>query len=437
MTTLINDTHDPHVRSWVPSANDADTDFPLQNLPYCVFLAPGAHQPSIGVGIGDLILDLSKVAQAGILKFDLATLNAFMQPTLNLVMELDAAIVSKTRGALFTLLRSDCPAHVRDELTPYMAVAQECTLLLPAQIGDYTDFLTSAWHTERHGRFKGLLDPMPAAFYALPIAYHGRASSITTSGTPVRRPNGQFKGSDGTLRFGPSQAMDFELEMAAFVARGNHLGQPVSLHAAGDHLFGYTLLNDWSAKDIQWWEQVLGPFLGKSFMSSLSPWIVTAEALAPFRGPMAPRPDHVPSVMQHLAGMNEILDVTMQAWLSTERMQRENVPAVLISSTNPRNLTWNFEQMLTHHTSNGCNLRAGDLLGSGTVSGEASSAMGCLTEMTAAGKQALQLPNGEHRYWLQDGDEVRLAARASRPGFVSIGFGECTGKIVAALADIR
>jgi len=433
MTHALNDTHDPHARSWITSANDAAAEFPLQNLPYCVFLAPGSHQASIGVGIGDCILDLSKVAQAGILTFDFATLNAFMQQTLNQVMGLDAATLSRTRGALFKLLRDDCPEHVRDQLRPYMATAQECRLLLPAQIGDYTDFLTSAWHTERHGRFKGLQDPMPAAFYSLPIAYHGRASSITTSGTPVRRPNGQFKGADGALCFGPSQAMDFELEMAAFVARGNRLGQPVSVSAAGDHLFGYTLLNDWSAKDIQWWEQVLGPFLGKSFMSSLSPWVITAEALAPFRGPMCPRPAHAPPVMPHLAGTNDTLDVTLQAWLRTERMQRDNLPAVLISSTNPRHLSWNFEQMLTHHTSNGCNLRPGDLLGSGTVSGESPSAMGCLTEMTSAGKQALELPGGERRLWLQDGDEVRFDARASRPGFVSIGFGQCVGKIVAAV----
>lgn len=280
MAQALNETHDPTRRSWVESANEQG-DFPLQNLPFCVFRPAGTEAVAIGIGIGDAILDLGRAIHAGVVPVQPALSDAASQQTLNTLMGLERNVLSQLRSTLFRLLEADCPVATRERLAGFLAPAVQCELQLPVAIGDYTDFLTSAWHTERHGRLKGLHEPLPKAFFSLPVAYHGRASSICTSGTPVCRPHGQFKSSSGSARFGPSEAMDFELELATYVGRGNPQGQPVPVNEAANHLFGFTLLNDWSAKDIQWWEQVLGPFLGKSFMTTVSPWVITAEALAP------------------------------------------------------------------------------------------------------------------------------------------------------------
>jgi fumarylacetoacetase len=308
---------------------------------------------------------------------------------------------------------------------------------LPCEIGDYTDFLTSLYHTERHGRYKGLADPLPPAFKSLPIAYHGRASSLRVSGGDVRRPHGQYRDPQGNVRFGPAPAMDFELELAAFIGRGNPLTQPIRIDDARDHIFGYCLLNDWSAKSIQWFEQVLGPFLGKSFHSSLSPWIVTAEALAPFHKAAAPRAAGDPAILAHLHGAQDQrsggLDIELEAYLSTTQLRAAGIEPVRITRTHLDNLYWTFGQMVTHHASNGCNLRTGDLLGSGTISGASDESRACITELTNAGKDPLQLPNGETRTALEDGDEILFHARAARAGAVTIGFGECRGRIAPAL----
>jgi fumarylacetoacetase len=268
------------------------------------------------------------------------------------------------------------------------------------------------------------------------VAYHGRASSIRPSGTPVTRPHGQWREADARVRFGAVEALDFELELAAVVGAGNALGRPVPLDEAAQHVFGYALLNDWSAKAVQWWEQMLGPFLGKSFMTTLGTWVVTSEALAPFAcaAPARDEAQLLPYLRSPRDRAHGGLAIALEAWLHTERMRRAGQAAVRLAATHLGNLHWTFGQMLAHHTSNGCNLRPGDLLGSGTVSGERDSERACLTEIASAGREPLALPNGETRAWLQDGDEVALRARAEAPGAVPIGFGPCVGRIAPAIA---
>ncbi|CAG4909770.1 fumarylacetoacetase [Paraburkholderia gardini] len=437
MTTL-NSTHDPARRSWIESANLPGADFPVQNLPFGVFERDGKAR--CGVAIGEHAVDLRALHDAGLLDGDAALACAAAGgDSLKPLMAMEPRYASALRRALSDLLRSDAPQLARiqqraDALLPRLA---DVTPRLPCEIGDYTDFLTSLHHTERHGRYKGLADPLPAAFKSLPIAYHGRASSLRVSGGDVRRPHGQYRDAHGEVRFGPAPALDFELELAALIGRGNPLTQPVPVDAARDHIFGYCLLNDWSAKSIQWFEQVLGPFLGKSFHSSLSPWIVTGEALAPFRKPAAPRGAGDPAILPHLHGALDQasggLDLELEALLSTARLREAGAAPVRITQTHLDNLYWTFAQMVAHHTSNGCNLRTGDLLGSGTISGAADVSRACLTELSNAGKNPLALPNGETRTALEDGDEIVLRARASRPGAVTIGFGECRGRIAPAL----
>jgi fumarylacetoacetase len=436
----LNATHDPERRSWVESANAPDSHFPIQNLPFGAFERDG--EARTGVAIGERIVDLRALADTRLLEGDarLACRAAATGGTLNGLMALDPRYVSALRLALSDLLRHDTPllASLREAEARVLPRMADVQMRLACEIGDYTDFLTSLHHTERHGRFKGLTDPLPPAFKSLPIAYHGRASSIRVSGGHVRRPHGQYRDADGQVRFGPAPALDFELELAAFIGRGNELEQPIDMRHALDHVFGYCLLNDWSAKSIQWFEQVLGPFLGKSFHSSVSPWIVTEEALAPFRIAAPVRAAGDPAVLPHLDSDADRsaggIDIELEAWLSTASMRETGAAPVRITRTHLGNLYWTFAQMVAHHTSNGCNLRTGDLLGSGTISGAEDTSRACITELTNAGRDPLQLPGGETRTALEDGDEITLTARASRPGAVAIGFGECRGRIVAARA---
>jgi fumarylacetoacetase len=437
--TELNSTHDPALRSWVESANLPGADFPIQNLPFGAFERDGLART--GVAIGDRIVDLQALHDAGLLDGDaaIACAAACGDGTLNRLMSLEPRYLGALRRALSALLRSDSPmlSQVQPRETALLPRSADVTMRLPCEIGDYTDFLTSLHHTERHGRYKGLADPLPAAFKSLPIAYHGRASSLRVSGGEVRRPRGQYRDANGHVQFGPAPALDFELELAALIGRGNAFTQPVAIDDAHQHIFGYCLLNDWSAKSIQWFEQVLGPFLGKSFHSSVSPWIVTAEALAPFRKPAPSRAAGDPAPLPHLNGafdqQNGGLNIELEAHLSTARLRAEGAAAVRITRTHLDNLYWTFAQMVAHHTSNGCNLRTGDLLGSGTISGADDLSRACLTELTNAGKDPLQLPNGETRTALEDGDEVIFHARAVKPGAVTIGFGECRGTIAPAL----
>jgi fumarylacetoacetase len=438
----LNASHDPQRRSWVASANLPEADFPIQNLPFGIFTTGTNAKKRAGVAIGNQIVDLSALLEEGLLTGDAAeAAQATGDGRLNGLMALGPRHASALRLALSDLLRDDSPLlqRVRGAEARILVPMAQATMQLPCDIGDYSDFLTSLHHTERHGRYKGLKDPLPPAFKSLPIAYHGRASSIRVSGADVMRPHGQFKNKQGEVVYGPAEMLDFELELAAFIGSGNALSQPIAIDDAAGHIFGYCLLNDWSAKSIQWWEQVLGPFLGKSFISSISPWIVTQEALAPFRLPAPPRAAGDPALLAHLNGKQDQaqggLDISLEAWLSTPTQREAQQPPQRITQTHLQNLYWTFGQMLAHHASNGCNLRPGDLIGSGTISGADDSARACITELTNAGADPLPVGNGETRTALQDGDEIILKARATHAGAVSIGFGECRGRIAAARTE--
>jgi fumarylacetoacetase len=321
-------------------------------------------------------------------------------------------------------------AHADHLLLPRDAVEMQ----LPCAIGGFTDFLTSIDHLSRARRSTHPDNPVPEAFYHLPLAYNSRASSVRVSGHNVLRPNGQSKGVDGIMYFGPAKALDFELELGAFVGPGNPLGSPIPVPAAQGHLFGYCLLNDWSARDIQRWETTpLGPFLGQSFCSVISPWVISAEALAPFRAPAHVRTANEPEVLPHLYDREDAaeggLDLQLEAWLTSEGMRAVGLPPLNVTQTNFKYMHWTFAQMIAHHTSNGCDLRAGDLIGSGTASGPDVASRGCLAEF----QEPLLLPDGSERQWLTDGDELVFKARASKDGYVSIGFGECRSMVLPAL----
>ncbi len=443
-TFELNTTHDPRRQSWIASANLPHTDFPLQNLPFGVF-EHGARV-SWGVAIGSQIVDVGALTNLALLSGDALTAAASVRDgELNALMGLDAHLLHALRLQLSTLLGADHPKDAFDQSSQQKIKVLSQELLLdqakvhmrvPCAIGDYTDFLTSEYHTERHGRFKGLAEPLPSAFKHLPVAYHGRASSIRVSGTPVVRPNGQFKDGAGQVVFGAAPMLDFELELAGFIGRGNPLGQPIALDRAQHHFFGWVLLNDWSAKSIQWWESVLGPFLGKSFMSSISPWIVTQEALAPFRIPQQARPASDPKALPYLdSALDQAqggFDIELQAWLQTATQRALGEPGQQITQTHLKHLYWTFGQMLAHHTSNGCNMKSGDLLGSGTISGPSDDSRACITEITHAAKVPLDVGHGETRIALQDGDAITLKAKANHASAVPIGFGECTGVVLAA-----
>ncbi len=433
---IIDETHDPARSSWVTSANTPDTDFPLQNLPLGALQFEG--QQVCGVAIGDSILNLRAACEHGLLTgLPHDVQEACGQSRLNALMALPPEASRLLRRQVFALL-SDDPAHthLRDAVQKNALLPRTgADMVVPAQINGYTDFLTSRHHTERHGRFKGLKDPLPPAFLSLPVAYHGRSSSIRISGQPVIRPNGQYKNPQGEVVFGPVKAMDFELELGAYLRGGNPLGTPLGMNDAQTQIFGYSLLNDWSAKDIQWWEQVLGPFLGKNFHTSVSPWVVTAEALAPFQIAAPPLAADAPPLLPHLDSSHNQrfggLQVDVEAWIHLHPESVKN--AVRLTRSTLQNLSWTFAQMVAHHASNGCNIMAGDFIGSGTISGESDESRACMTEITEAGKRPVQLQDGISRCWLEDGDEIILRAYARREGFRRIGFGDCRGTIAPAL----
>ena len=444
----LNQTHDPARRSWLESANPADTDFPLQNLPYGVFRPAAKSTPRPGVAIGAFIFDLAAAAQAGLLPA--AASDACRQPTLNALMARGAPAWSALRARLSELLGADsCPAGpLRSRVESCLVPLADAEMLLPASIGDYTDFYASIFHATNVGTMLRPDQPLLPNYKWVPIGYHGRGSSIVVSGTPVRRPHGQIKpaavpaqasateGSPAPV-FGPCKNLDYELELGAFIGTGNPLGARVPIAEAAAQLFGVVLLNDWSARDIQTWEyQPLGPFLAKNFATTISPWIVTMEALAPFCVPAFARPAGDPAPLPHLADPADQahggLDLTLEVWLLTPAMRASGLPPTRLTSGNFKDIYWTLAQLLTHHTSNGCNLQPGDLLGSGTVSGETKDARGCLLELTWRGTEPLQLPNGEERKFLQDGDEVILRGHAERPGIRRIGLGECRGMVLPA-----
>jgi fumarylacetoacetase len=429
----LNETHDPSRRSWVPSANQPNTDFPIQNLPLGIFRKDGIARG--GVAIGDRIFDLAAALDLGLFSGDAANAaRAAAGDSLNPLMALGAGLSSALRSRLSDLLRVDGPERTRveshaDRLLISMSSAE---MLLPAKIGNFTDFVCSTFHAQRAVR-KPLDSPLAPALCYLPVAYHGRASSVRISGEDVRRPRGQFKDSDGTVQFGLSRALDFELEMGTFVSIGNHLGSSIPIDSASSNIFGFCLLNDWSARDVQFWESMLGPFLSKSFSTTISPWVVSPEALAPFRAPIfRPANPDWPSLFAYLHSEQDRaeggFDLDLGVYLSTRRMRESGEPAARILATNSKYASWSFAQMIAHHTSNGCNLQPGDLLGSGTVSGPTDDSRACLMEHT----EPFRLPNGESRRYLEDGDEIIFKARANREECIAIGFGECRGRVVDA-----
>lgn len=440
MINRLDETHDPALRSWVESANLPGCDFPVQNLPYGVFRRRGSIEDfRIGVAIGAQILDLRKAYAAGAFdhvdELTLSAIEAAREPALNALMALDHEAWRALRLALSRLLRESSPGQVtlRQALLPQ----DEAEYALPAKIGDYTDFYTSIHHATAVGRLFRPDAPLLPNYKWVPIGYHGRASSIGVSGQRVRRPSGQIKVPDQeTPVFSPSARLDFELEVGILVGGGNPLGEPVPIDEAESKIFGLCLLNDWSARDIQAWEyQPLGPFLSKNFATTISPWIVTLDALTPFRTPWS-RPVDDPLPMAYLdspatrscAG----LDIDLEVLLQTSRMREQGEAPERLSRSNFRHSYWSVSQLITHHTASGCNLQPGDLLGSGTQSGPAPAEAGSLLELSNGGRKPLVLGNGEQRTFLEDGDTVVLRAWADKAGFVRIGFGEASGTIAQA-----
>jgi fumarylacetoacetase len=430
-----NPTHDPHLRSWVESANSNASDFPIQNLPFCVFRRRGTREiPRIGVAIGDAVLDLRRAGEGDLLAgVPQVAAEACQASRLNALMSLGPDAAGAIRNRLIDMLQHKAPR--REDLLVDMSGAE---FLLPADIGDYTDFYASVFHATNVGRLFRPDAPLPANYRHVPIAYHGRSSSIVISGTPVRRPCGQRKQPDeASPEFGPSARLDYEVELAAFIGMGNEHGARIRLDTAERHVFGLCLLNDWSARDIQVWEyQPLGPFLAKNFATSISPWVVTWEALAPFRCRAFARPPGDPSPLPYLSSPSNDaaggIDVTVEAHLRSARMRESGLAPIRVSRASAKSLYWTLAQMVTHHTSGGCNLRSGDLIATGTVSGDDEQSRGCLLEISA-GPQPLILPSGEARRFLEDGDELILRGFCEREGYARIGFGECRGVVLPAV----
>ncbi len=401
---MMDETHDPSLTSWVESANDPATDFPMQNLPFATL-----RDGHVAVRIGDQILDTS---------------GAFRIESMKAIMAMSRAERVELRRRISRFLAKREPQAER-----WLRPVAEIEPVLPCEIGDYTDFYASIHHATNVGRMFRPDHPLLPNYQWLPVAYHGRASSIVVSGTPVRRPQGQTADAPGgPPAFGPSRRLDYELEIGAFLGPGNELGVPIPIRQAGDHIVGVCLLNDWSARDIQAWEyQPLGPFLAKNFATSISPWVITTEALEPFRCAAEPRAGCNPEPLEHLAEPTPgAFDITLEVWLRTARMSGP----VRVSRSSFAPMYWTLAQMVAHHTSNGCPIRPGDLIGSGTVSGPEKENRGCLLELTWRGTEPLELPGGEVRRFLEDGDEVILRGWCERPGARRIGLGECRGRVV-------
>lgn len=447
---MLNETHDPQRRSWVSAANEAGSDFPIQNLPFGVFRrAGGGDAPRGGVAIGDQIVDLAAVRRAGALG---ATgiggtdqpaaallepaLTAAADCTLNALMATGPDSWSALRLALSRGLALGAPR--KRELAACLVPLEEAELALPVRIGDYTDFYASIHHARRVGQLFRPDRPLLSNYQWVPIGYHGRSSSIVVSGEPIHRPLGQtLPEGTATPAVTASRRLDYELELGIFIGVGNTLGERIALDAAESHIFGLCLLNDWSARDLQSWEaQPLGPFLAKNFATTISPWIVTLEALEPYRQPWS-RPAADPQPLPYLdspalrrAGA---IDIRLEVLLQTETMRHAAGAPVRVSSSNFRDCYWSAAQLLAHHTLNGCNLRPGDLLGTGTLSGAPPEQAGCLLELTQGGRRPLRLADGETRRYLEDGDTVVLRGWCERPGYARIGFGEARARVLPPL----
>jgi fumarylacetoacetase len=433
--TMLDHTHLAARRSFVTSAN-GHADFPIQNLPLGV-VAPGGAAPRAGVAIGDKILDLDAALAAKLLCSEAAeAAEAARGGALNGLMALGAAHRRALRAQLFTLLEEGSP--FADRVAPLLHDAARCQVTLPARIGDYTDFYAGIQHATNVGALFRPDNPLLPNYKHVPIGYHGRASSIVPSGHPVRRPNGQRKpAAETTPSFGPSRNLDYEMELGIWIGAGNSLGTPIPVAEAASHIAGYCLLNDWSARDIQGWEYVpLGPFLGKNFCTTISPWVVTPEALAPFRAAQPSRPEGDPRPMDYLWDDRDqaegALGLELEVLLMTPGLREKGLPAHRLSLGTTEAMYWTPAQLVAHHACGGCNLQPGDLLGTGTLSTAAEAGWGSLLELTRGGKQPVALASGETRRFLEDGDELTLKARARKDGFAPIGFGACSGVIQPA-----
>lgn len=434
----LDHTHEPSHTSWVVSANTGETDFPIQNLPLGVFRTE-ASEPRLGVAIGDEVLDLLAAYDLGLLGH--AVPRALLaQAHLNSLFAAGHTTGLALRHAVFELLHSNQGPTAQAHATAILHAASAVTMLLPSQIGNYTDFYAGIHHAVRAGSLLQPENPLPDNYKWMPIGYHGRGSTVKISGSQVHRPNGQLMqaGSSGVPEFGPCRELDLELEMAVWLGQPNTWGEPIAIEQAHAHIAGYGLLNDWSARDIQRWEmKPLGPFLAKNFGTTVSPWVLTPYALAPFSVAIDPRPSGDPAPLPYLLSEQDqaqgTFDVALQVHLRTRKMRDEGSASIAIIESNMRYLYWTPQQMLTHHASAGCEMLSGDLIGTGTISGPKVDELGSLLELTENGKNKVTLPNGEIRSYLLDGDEITLKGRCSRTGFVSIGFGDCTGTIAPAV----
>jgi fumarylacetoacetase len=436
--SALNATHDPALRSWMESANAPGADFPLQNLPFAAFRRAGSAEGFRGgVAIGDAVLDLGALQSVGVFEGLAAQALALCsEPVLNAFMRAGQEVNGALRAALSAALSAASPlaGRLRPLLIPQSAVEYR----VAAQVGDFTDFYASIHHATAVGRLFRPENPLLPNYKWVPIAYHGRASSVRVSGESFVRPHGQLMPQGATApTLAATRRLDYELEVGVFVGRPNMPGRPVPLGQAEAHVFGLCLLNDWSARDVQAWEyQPLGPFLAKNFATTVSPWVVTLEALAPFRVPWQ-RPAEEPAPLAYLDDTAQrragAIDIRLEVWLDTQRMRAQGRPAQRLSHSSFRDSWWTVAQLLTHHTVNGCNLEPGDLLGSGTQSGPTPPEAGSLLELTAGGKQPLALDDGETRAFLEDGDRVMLRGWCERPPYVRIGFGEAAATVLPAL----
>jgi fumarylacetoacetase len=424
-----DETNDPGLASWVETAQGGD--FPVQNLPLGIF-SVGERRRHACVAIGDYVLDLVAIADL----LDEEWREDLSQPVLNSWLARGANPQRELRNRLVELL---CDESYREDVEDELIGQTEVRMHLPCVIGDYTDFYVGIHHATNVGKQFRPDNPLLANYKYVPIGYHGRASSVRVSGEPVIRPNGQRKAPNAdTPEFGPSRHLDYELELGIWIGEGNDLGSPIPLAEAADHIAGYCLLNDWSARDIQAWEyQPLGPFLAKNFLTSVSPWVVSPQALAPFRKAMPPRPPGEPQPLPYLddAADQESggLAIELEVLLTTQQMRRRGVaPHVLSRGSADAAMYWSAAQIVAHHSSNGCNLQPGDLIGTGTLSTDSAGGLGSLLEISQGGKRPIELPDGEMRSFLEDGDEITLKAWCEAEGAVRIGFGECIGRVVAA-----
>ncbi|EJL99860.1 fumarylacetoacetase [Pseudomonas sp. GM102] len=426
-------------RSWVASAN-GHADFPLQNLPLGVFSIKGSA-PRSGVAIGDHVFDLEAALDAGL--FDgvaKKAVEATRGGQLNAFFELGREARVALRERLIELFKEGSTLHGKIEAqgAKLLPLTADCDMHLPAKINDYTDFYVGIEHAQNVGKLFRPDNPLLPNYKYVPIGYHGRASTIRPSGTDVRRPKGQTLPAGQTEpTFGPCARLDYELELGIWIGQGNAMGDSIAIGDAADHIAGFCLLNDWSARDIQAWEyQPLGPFLSKSFITSISPWVVTAEALEPFRRAQPARPEGDPQPLPYLFDKRDqaagAFDIELEVLLLTEGLREQKLPAHRLTLSNTQHMYWTVAQMVAHHSVNGCQLQAGDLFGSGTLSGPENGQFGSLLEITEGGKKPIELASGEVRKFLEDGDEIILRARCSREGFASIGFGECRGKVLPA-----